>query len=86
MRNINRILGRNRRILAELNREKKYQITKDILIGKGFDFNYFTGICKTEEGDWYYFVYELGFCFSDNFNIAVIEKSEIEEALTIPLL
>ncbi|HAD95855.1 MAG TPA: hypothetical protein DCG19_00540, partial [Cryomorphaceae bacterium] len=60
VRNINRVLNKNRRILSELNPYGKSKTTRDVLIGKGFDFNHFTGIYETRKGGRYYFVYDQG--------------------------
>ena len=47
MRNINNKLRRNYRILAELNTEGKTKTTKGNLVGRGFDFDYFTNLLQT---------------------------------------
>jgi hypothetical protein len=61
VRNINGILRKNRRILEELNPDGKAKVTKKKLLEKGFDFNYFTSIYKTQKGTLYYFCYEQGY-------------------------
>lgn len=76
MRNVNRILSKNRRILAELNPMGKSRTTKDVLIGKGFDFQYFTGIYETKKGARYYYVYDQGYLFIDAYQVALVEKQD----------
>ena len=76
MRNINYILRKNRRILAELNPNEKSKANKDKLLKLGFDFNYFTSIYKTKNGNVYYFVYEQGYLPLENHWFALVKKKE----------
>ncbi len=76
IRNINRSLAKNRRILAELNPHGKSRTTRDILLGKGFDFNYFTSIYETKKGSRYYFCYDQGYLSLDDQNLALVVKEE----------
>src|SRR5688572_15010095 len=66
VRNVNNILRKNRRILAELNPEEKSKTHKDKLIQKGFDFNYYTNTYTTKKGTVYYFCYEHGYLPLEN--------------------
>jgi predicted nucleic acid-binding Zn ribbon protein len=61
MRKINRILRRNRRILAELNPDGKTRISRQKLAEMGFDFQYFTNLRYTRRGKTCYFCYEQGY-------------------------
>lgn len=62
VRNINNILRKNRRILAEtLANNLKIKISKERLLTEGFNTNYFTNIYKTQKGTIYYFCYEYGY-------------------------
>ncbi|MFN5182159.1 MAG: hypothetical protein ACK5D5_03940 [Bacteroidota bacterium] len=61
VRNINRILKKNRRILEELNPSGKAKVSRQKLNEVGFNFNYFTNILKTQKGAIYYFCYEYGY-------------------------
>ncbi len=61
MRNINRRLARNRKILEQLNPGGKTKIHRQKLVNEGFDFNHFTSIYETRKGLRYYFVYEQGY-------------------------
>ena len=79
VRNINNILRKNRRILAELNPNGKSKIHKDKLFEKGFKFSYFTNIYKTKAGKVYYFCYDQGYLPLDNGWLAlVVRKSYVE--------
>lgn len=62
MRNIQRILRSNHRILSELNfREGKTKTTKEKLISSGFDFEYFTHFKKYKNGAEYRFIFDIGY-------------------------
>ena len=75
MRNVNRVLRKNRKILFELNPEGKITIHKDKLLAKGFDFNYFTSEYITKAGKIYKYVYDQGYMdIGNNFYILVVKK------------
>jgi hypothetical protein len=79
MRNINNILRKNRRILAELNPNGKSKVSKDKLLDLGFKFSYFTNIYHTKNGNEYHFCYEQGYLALDNDMYAlVVRKSYVE--------
>ena len=62
VRNTNRRLKKNYRILTEVNLVGgEGRITKSNLIYKGFFFDLFTSIYKTQKGNDYYFIYDLGY-------------------------
>jgi predicted nucleic acid-binding Zn ribbon protein len=75
MRNVNRTLSKNRRVLAELNPNGKMRVSREKLLAKGFSFGYFTGIYETKEGRRYYYVYDQGYFF--------IDESEQQLALVV---
>jgi hypothetical protein len=80
VRNINNILRKNRRVLELLNHQEKTKVHKKKLLEKGFDFNYFTSIYKTQKGSVYYFCYEQGYLPLDHdFYFLVINKRVHEE-------
>ncbi|MEM6317350.1 MAG: hypothetical protein AAF960_06750 [Bacteroidota bacterium] len=66
VRNINNILRKNRRILADLNPDGKAKVPKHRLLSKGFNFTYFTNIYETKNGNRYYFVYDYGYLALEN--------------------
>ncbi|MFP2997957.1 hypothetical protein ABN763_18745 [Spongiivirga sp. MCCC 1A20706] len=74
IRNINNRLRKNWRILEELNPDGKTKTTKSKLIGKGFDFNYFTSIYTTKVGTVYYFCYDQGYLPLDNDYYALVKR------------
>ena len=76
MRNINNILRKNRRILEEMNPNKKNKFSKEALLYKGFNFSYFTNIYKTKTGKTYYFCYDQGYLFLDNEFVTLIVRKD----------
>lgn len=74
VRNINNRLRKNYRILEELNPDKKTTTSQSKLLGKGFDFNYFTSIYTTKAGKSYYFVYDQGYLPLENDYFALVKK------------
>jgi hypothetical protein len=79
VRNINGILRKNRRILMEFNTDGKARIHKKKLLEKGFDFNYFTSIYKTQKGAIYYFIYEQGYLALENDFYFLVINQKIKE-------
>ena len=80
VRNINNILRKNRRILQHLNPTDKAKVHKDKMLEKGFNFNYFTSIYKTQKGAIYHFCYEYGYLqLDDGYYFLVINKRLKEE-------
>ena len=61
VRNTNRILKKNRRILIKLNPDGKANVSRDKLLQLGFNFNYITSYYQTKKGDTYYYCYEHGY-------------------------
>ncbi|HEY0092347.1 MAG TPA: hypothetical protein VGB43_07670 [Flavobacterium sp.] len=74
MRNINNRLRKNYRILSELNVEGKSKTTKNRLLNKGFDFDFFTNVLKTKTGNTYYFLYDQGYLHLDNDYYMLVKK------------
>ncbi len=61
IRNTNNRLRKNYTILESLNISGKTKTTRSKLIGKNFDFNFFTSIYTTKAGKTYYYVYNQGY-------------------------
>lgn len=61
IRNTNRALRKNRRILMELNPGGKAKVSRDNLMAHGFDFNHFTSVLFTAESNRYFYCYEQGY-------------------------
>jgi len=74
IREINKILKNNHRILTELNPEGKTKVSKKRLVSKGFNFDYFTSIYNTQKGTTYYFCYEQGYLPIENDFFALVER------------
>jgi predicted nucleic acid-binding Zn ribbon protein len=63
---INRILRKNRSILKTLNPEGLTSVKKEYLSLQSFNFNYFTHLYTTKEGNVYRFCYEYGYRLTEN--------------------
>lgn len=74
MRNVNNKLRKNYRILSELNTDGKSKATRDKMINKGFDFDFFTNILHTKTGNTYYFLYDQGYRSLDNDYFMIVKK------------
>ncbi|WP_264535552.1 hypothetical protein [Flavobacterium sp. N1736] len=74
MRNVNNKLRKNYRILSELNKDGKSKATRDKMVNKGFDFDFFTNILQTKTGNTYYFLYDQGYRSLDNDYFMLVKK------------
>ncbi|MEO8534480.1 MAG: hypothetical protein ABI441_12040 [Flavobacterium sp.] len=74
MRNVNNKLRKNYRILSELNADGKSKATRDKMLNKGFDFDFFTNILQTKTGNTYYFLYDQGYCSLENDYFMLVKK------------
>lgn len=75
MRNINNRLRKNYRILSSFElKEGKTRTTKNRLMDKDFDFEYFTNIYTTKKGSTYFFVYDLGYLPLDNDFYMIVQR------------
>ncbi|OXG05536.1 hypothetical protein BC749_101392 [Flavobacterium araucananum] len=74
MRNVNNKLRKNYRILSELNIDGKSKATREKMINKGFDFDFFTNILQTKTGNTYYFLYDQGYRSLDNDYFMLVKK------------
>lgn len=79
MRNVNNILRKNRRILAQLNPTDKIKLHKERLQIKGFNFNYFTNTYVTKNGTTYFFCYEYGYLPLPNDFYFLVKKGDYIE-------
>ena len=77
VRNVNNAMRRNRRILANLNTKGKTKVTREKLVQNGFDFNYFTNICRTKEGIVCYYCYEQGYLPLQNELYLLVVKQDL---------
>ncbi len=76
VRKINHILRKNRRILEELNPYGKTKVNKEKMLSKGFNFNFFTNVYQTQNGNTYYFCYDQGYLPIDNDFFALVKRKE----------
>ncbi len=75
IRNINNRLRKNYRILDSFPlKEGKTRTTRNKLMDKGFDFDYFTNLYTTKKGSVYYFVYDLGYLPLDNDFYMIVKR------------
>lgn len=74
VRQVNLRLKRNRKILQTLNPEGKAKVNRKELLARGFDFQFFTGIYKTEKNACYYFCYEMGYLLLEHDYVLLVRK------------
>lgn len=76
VRNVNNILRKNRRVLAELNRDGKTKIHRDKLVQAGFNFSYHTSQTTTRTGNTYRYCYEEGYLPLEQDYYLLVRKKE----------
>jgi hypothetical protein len=76
MRNVNRILRKNRKILADLNPSGKTTIQKIKLQEQGFNFNFFTNVYRTKTEKTYYFCYEQGYLVHGDNTVTIVVRQD----------
>ena len=76
VRQINRILKKNRDILAQLNPEETTKTKGKVLTRLGFNFEYYTNIYTTKTGKTYYFCYDHGYLPLEADNYTLVIKKE----------
>ncbi len=68
-------MRKNYRILDSFPlKEGKTRTTRNRLIDKGFDFDFFTRLYTTKKGTTYYFVYDLGYLPLDNDYYMIVKR------------
>ncbi|HLG04473.1 MAG TPA: hypothetical protein VI731_12815 [Bacteroidia bacterium] len=78
MRNVNNILRRNRRILADFTPNGKSTMPRDKVSEQGFQFQYYTHTYTTRKGTIYYFCYEYGYLFHGNDFMTIVHRKRTE--------
>tara|TARA_R110002124_G_scaffold139915_1_gene304117 strand:+ start:365 stop:730 length:366 start_codon:yes stop_codon:yes gene_type:complete len=80
MRRVNRILSKNRKILKDHYSQNQNRINKETLMYKGFVFNYFTSVYENSIGEKFFFIYDLGYCYSleNNHEVQILYRNEKE--------
>lgn len=76
VRNVNNILGKNRRILIALNPTGKQKTHRDQLLKRGFDFEYYTNSYTTKSGVEYRYCYDQGYLTLRDGFLLLVEKLE----------
>jgi len=61
LKEVNRILKRNRDILQRACPDGKRKVNKALLLQQGFQYGYFTGEYQTRQGHIYYYCYDYGY-------------------------
>jgi hypothetical protein len=76
VRNVNSLLRKNRKILQNLMPDNgKTSISEKTLKVLGFNFEYFTHIYETKNGNTYKFCYEFGYLNIDKGVLMLVKKS-----------
>lgn len=76
VKQVNQILKKNWQILKEKNPEGKTKVKRDVLLRKGFNFNYHTHTYATQKGVTYIFCYEYGYLPLENNEILLVKREE----------
>ena len=78
VRNINNVLGKNRRILEGFFKgsEEIAKTTQDKLLEKGFLFKYITHTYTNKKGNIYYFCYDMGYLPLENDWYLLVRRKE----------
>ena len=78
VRNINNILGKNRRVLESFFNDEGEMVktTMDKLLEKGFLFKYITHTYTNKKGNIYFFVYDLGYLPLENDWYLLVKRKE----------
>jgi len=79
---INNILRKNRRILRAINPEGKSTVSKDYLIGAGYNFRFFTSYYRTKKGNLYFLCYEYGYMSLPDGKVLIINRQDFMESYT----
>lgn len=84
VRQINRVLAKNRKILEQLNPEGTTRVRREVLLQMGFNFHYNTNLYETREGKCYYFCYDYGYIFlTEDLLALVIRKDYVTKKQTL---
>jgi hypothetical protein len=78
MRNVNNILRKNRRILADLTPNGKSTMPREKVAELGYNFTYHTHIYVTRKETTYYFCYEYGFLMHGNDFMTIVHRKRTE--------
>lgn len=76
MRNVNSLLAKNRRILADLYEQGNTLMPKEELWKRGFDFDFYTSTLTTPTGDVYQYCYDMGYLLKDEGHVLLVERND----------
>lgn len=79
LRTVNSRLRRNYRILSELNPGQSVTASKNKLLAKGFDFEFFTQIRKSPQGITCFYLYDQGYFPLSNGSYVLIKQDRMRE-------
>ena len=74
IRNTNNILKKNWRILSELNQEGTTKIKRDMLVSRGFSFDYITSTYTNRSNQQYRYCYDQGYMILKEDRVLLVEK------------
>lgn len=81
IRHINRILARNYRLLKALAELPQKEFTREELLLKGFNFEYFTSFDRSGSKICRYWVYDTGYHFLKNNHITVVKNNNTNDTI-----
>lgn len=76
IRKINRVLKKNRKILADNFQFSRKKLSRKDMLEQGFNFNYFTYSYITKEKKIYYYNYDYGYLILNEKYILIVEKQD----------
>jgi len=76
LKQINQVLRKNRIILSRHNPQGKTKIKREVLLSKGFNFEYHTHTYTTWNGKIYFFCYEYGYLSLNTNELLLVKRVE----------
>jgi predicted nucleic acid-binding Zn ribbon protein len=81
MLKVNKILKRNRDLLAALNPEGKTRLPREKLLSSGFRFDFHTSQYTTSNGNTYIFCYDQGYCDLGQGHLVLVQRQAYMDKL-----
>ena len=78
VRDINRVLKKNRNILLQFNPEGTALISEKQLSSRGFNFDYYTSRFQVKPGDEYTFCYDQGYMREEEGKYKLIDRRSVQ--------
>jgi hypothetical protein len=76
VRNVNRALSKNRRILKYLKKGGRTRVQKQSMTEKGFNFSYYTTMLEVGPRERYYFCYDIGYLMIDDTELMLVSRDQ----------